>query len=143
MNRQTTQKTLDIWHKCVANQDMAALKTIVHEDAVFRSPMAHTPYPGRAALVFALSNVIEIFEDFTYHRELISEDGKHLFLEFSADVNGKSVKGIDLITINDDGLITDFEVMIRPMSGLSALGAAMAPRMMKMAKALAGGSQSA
>ena len=84
------------------------------------------------AVYFALSNVIEVFENFTYHRELISETDRSAMLEFTADVSGKTLKGVDIITFNDAGLITEFEVLIRPMSGLSALAEQMAPRMEKL-----------
>jgi len=86
------------------------------------------------AVFHALSNVIEGFENFTYHREFISDDGRSAVLEFTADVSGKQLKGIDIISFDQDGLITEFEVLIRPMSGLTALAAQMAPRMEKMFK---------
>jgi 2,4-dienoyl-CoA reductase (NADPH2) len=82
-----------------------------------------------------------VFEDFTYHRQMASDDGLSVVLEFSANVSGKELKGIDMIQFDDEGKIVDFEVMVRPMSGLQALGDEMAKRlapylaMMKGAKA--------
>jgi 2,4-dienoyl-CoA reductase (NADPH2) len=70
-----------------------------------------------------------VFEDFTYHRELASADGLSVVLEFSANVNGKALKGIDLVQFDADGKIVDFEVMVRPMSGLQALGEEMGKRL--------------
>ena len=127
-----TQNTIDIWHKIVAKKDARLLASIIHKDAVFRSPFAYKPYEGRDALVFVLSNVIEIFEDFTYHRELISADGQSAFLEFTANIGDKKLKGIDMVRFDEAGQITEFEVMIRPMSGLMALAEQMAPRMAKL-----------
>ena len=124
-----TSDTLKIWHKVVADIDPAKLIDIVHEDAVFRSPMVYKPYHGRDTLIFVLSQVIEIFEDFTYHREMISEDGRSAFLEFTANIGDKTLKGLDLITFDEDGKITEFEVLIRPMSGLMALAEQMGKRM--------------
>ena len=124
--------TIKQWHKMVDEKDLSKLGNFLSEQAVFRSPMAHTPYPGKMAVYFALSNVIEVFENFTYHRELISETDRSAMLEFTADVSGKTLKGVDIITFNDAGLITEFEVLIRPMSGLSALAVQMAPRMEKL-----------
>jgi len=121
--------TLDEWHRIIAEKDVAALSAIVHPDAVFRSPMVYKPYHGRDTLVFVLSQVIEIFEDFTYHREMMSEDGRSAFLEFTTNVGDKSLKGLDLITFDEDGKITEFEVLIRPMSGLMALAEQMGKRM--------------
>jgi len=124
--------TIKQWHKMVDEKDLSKLRNFLSEQAVFRSPMAHTPYPGKMAVYFALSNVIEVFENFTYHRELISETDRSAMLEFTADVSGKTLKGVDIITFNEAGLITEFEVLIRPMSGLSALAEQMAPRMEKL-----------
>ncbi len=121
-------ETIARWHDIIASRDLSGLKDVIHPDAVFRSPVAHTPYHGREALVLALSNVIEVFQDFTYHREFFTDDGKNATLEFSAHVGGKQLKGVDLITFDDDGLITAFEVMIRPASGLMALGEEMGKR---------------
>ncbi|MEM9233788.1 MAG: nuclear transport factor 2 family protein [Pseudomonadota bacterium] len=120
--------TLTRWHDIVAQRDLKALPAIVHPDAVFRSPVAHTPYPGAFALCLALNTVIQVFEDFTYHREFFSEADNSAVLEFSASVDGKSLKGIDMIRFDDDGLITEFEVMIRPKNALEALAAEMGAR---------------
>jgi hypothetical protein len=116
------------WHSMIASGDLAALPSLVKADALFRSPMAHKPYPGRDAVVFILSTVFGVFENFTYHRELFSDDGLNVVLEFSAEVHGKQLKGIDLIRFDEHGLIVEFEVMVRPMSGLAALGEEMGRR---------------
>ncbi|MGO4381248.1 nuclear transport factor 2 family protein [Pseudoduganella sp. RAF53_2] len=121
-------RSLDLWHTMVASRDLARLPEIVHADAVLRSPMANTPYASAAALIMVLSNVIQVFEDFQYHRQLASDDGLNVVLEFSAHIGDRQLKGIDFIRFNEAGQIVDFEVMVRPMSGLQALGAAMAAR---------------
>lgn len=117
------------WHDMVASKDLSGIEAIIHSDATFRSPMAFKPYQSAQAVTLLLRTVLTVFEDFTYHRQLASEDGLSVVLEFSARVGDKSLKGIDLIQFNADGLITDFEVMIRPMSGLQALGAEMGARL--------------
>ena len=132
--------SLKLWHQMIAENNLAELPTILHRKAVFRSPMAHTPYPSAQAVQVILTNVVQVFEDFKYHRELASADGLSLVLEFSAKVNGKELKGIDMVQFDAEGKITDFEVMVRPMSGLQALGDEMGKRlapymaMMKPAK---------
>ena len=73
--------------------------------------------------------MIQIFENFTYHREFYTEDGKNVVLEFSAHVGEKKLKGIDMIQFNEHGQIIDFEVMLRPKSGLEALAVQMGQRM--------------
>jgi 2,4-dienoyl-CoA reductase (NADPH2) len=121
--------SLKLWHHMVAEQNLAELPTILHRKAVFRSPMAHTPYPSAQAVQVILTNVMQVFENFTYHRELASADGHSLVLEFSAQVNGKDLKGIDMVQFDAEGKITDFEVMVRPLSGLQALGEEMGKRL--------------
>ena len=121
--------SLATWHDIVARRDMSKLAAIVHPDAVFRSPMAHAPYKSAPALTVVLGTVIQVFEDFTYHRELFTDDGLSVVLEFSARVGDRQLKGIDLIRFDDDGKIVEFEVMIRPMSGLQALVAEMGKRL--------------
>jgi hypothetical protein len=121
--------SLATWHQMVERKELGALASIVHPDAVFRSPMANTPYGPAAALILALGTVIQVFEDFEYHRQLVSEDGLNIVLEFSARVGDKNLKGIDLIRFDEQGLIREFEVMVRPLSGLQALGAEMGARL--------------
>jgi len=122
-------ESLKKWHAMVAEGDLGELGTLVHPKAVFRSPMAHTPYPGAQVVQLILGTVSKVFEDFTYHRQLASADGLSVVLEFSAKVSGKELKGIDLIQFNEQGQIVDFEVMVRPMSGLQALGEEMGKRL--------------
>ena len=121
--------SLQRWHEMLERKDFGQLAQIVHPDAVFRSPIANTPYAPAQALILVLTTVIQVFENFTYHRQLASDDGLNVVLEFSAQVDGKNLKGIDLIRFNADGLIEEFEVMVRPLNGLQALGAQMAARL--------------
>lgn len=120
------QATLADWHEMVRKGDMSDLPRILHPDVVFRSPVAHTHYQGAAALHMAVTAAMGVFENFAYHREMASADGLDVVLEFSAEVDGKALKGVDLIRFTPDGQFAEFEVMVRPMSGLQALGARMA-----------------
>lgn len=117
------------WHDMVARRDLSDLALIVHPDATFRSPMAFKPYHSAQAVTLILQTVMTVFEDFTYHRELASADGQSVVLEFSARVGEKSLKGIDLIAFDAEGKIIDFEVMVRPLNGLQALGEQMGARL--------------
>ncbi|MBL8311801.1 MAG: nuclear transport factor 2 family protein [Burkholderiales bacterium] len=107
-------------------RDTAGLPALLAPDAVFRSPVAHKPYAGAAAVAMILQTAERVFSNFTYHRSLVSEDGQSVVLEFSADVGDKALKGIDMIRFGADGKIIEFEVMVRPATGLAALGEAMA-----------------
>ena len=126
------------WHSMVAEGNLAELAGILSPKVVFRSPMAHTPYPSAQAVQLILGTVTKVFENFTYHRELAGPDGRSVVLEFSASVNGKDLKGIDMIQFDDEGKIVDFEVMVRPMSGLQALGDEMGKRLAPYLAAMKG-----
>ena len=121
--------TLAQWHAMLDKGDLRALPELLATEAVFRSPMAHTPYPGAPVVAMILNTVFQVFEDFTYHRELASADGLNVVLEFSARVGAKQLKGIDMIRFNEKGKIVEFEVMVRPMSALQALGDEMGRRL--------------
>ena len=117
------------WHAMVAQRDLSGLAALLHPDAVFRSPMAHSPYASAQAVSLILNTVMSVFSNFAYHRQLATGDGLSVALEFSANVGNKALKGIDLIQFDAAGLIVEFEVMIRPMSGLQALGVKMSQRL--------------
>ena len=128
MTLETTKSAVQRWHTMLQNSDMSMLSELLANDVVFRSPVAYQPYVGKQVVFFILTNVIQVFENFTYHREFYTEDGENVVLEFSANVSGKSLKGIDMVRFNGQGKIIDFEVMIRPMSGLAALAEQMGAR---------------
>src|SRR3954468_20022373 len=95
-------------------------------DVPFNSPVAHRPFEGKEAVSGVLRAVSETFEDFEYTDEL--QSGNTHALVFRARVGDKQLEGLDLLRMNDDGLIEDFTVMVRPASGLMALGEAMGPK---------------
>ena len=122
-------QSLAHWHTMVAQGDLSSLPSILHTQAVFRSPVAHTPYPGAPVVGLILNTVSKVFTDFEYLRELSTDDGLSVVLEFSAKVNGKELKGIDMIRFDESGKIVEFEVMIRPLNALQALAGEMASRL--------------
>jgi ketosteroid isomerase-like protein len=117
------------WHRIVASGDFAALPALLHPDVVFRSPAAFKPYEGATAVALILRTVAGVLRDFAYERQFESADGFDVALEFRARVGEKQLKGVDLIRFDADGRIVDFEVMIRPASGLQALGEEMGRRL--------------
>jgi hypothetical protein len=117
-------KSLAKWHEMIAKVDLAELETIVAPDAVFRSPVANTPYPGQKVVCVVLRGAMKVFQDFEYRRELFDAENS-VCLEFAARVGDKALKGIDLIKFGADGKILEFEVMVRPGTGVMALGEAM------------------
>jgi hypothetical protein len=122
------EETLASWHGMVAARDLSKVAALMATDAVFRSPVAFTPYEGAALVAQFLQQAMLVFADFRYDRTFYAGDHS-VVLEFSARVGDKSLKGIDMIRFDAAGRISEFEVMVRPASGLQALGAEMARRM--------------
>ncbi len=131
MSYPNTKPAIQKWHNMIETRDMSILNELLADDVVFRSPVAFKPYEGKQVVFFILTNVIQVFENFTYHREFYTEDEQSVVLEFSAVVSEKQLKGIDMIRFNEQGQIVEFEVMIRSLSGLQALGAQMGERFAK------------
>jgi hypothetical protein len=122
-----TDDFLARWHAMIASDDSRALPDMLADDVEFRSPFAFTPYRGRRAVAGLLQTVIQVFRGFRYHRQFVAGDS--VALEFSAYVGELSLKGIDLIRLDADGRIVEFEVMIRPANALLALGEEMGKRL--------------
>ena len=121
------QRTLDNWHRFVASRDDGLLASLLAEHIVFRSPFVQSPIPGRAATLLVLTTVVQIFENFRYHRSFVA--GSHdVALEFGANIGKWQLKGIDLIKFNEAGEMVEFEVMVRPIKALQALGEEMGNR---------------
>ena len=111
--------------EAVEARDVAALEALLAEDVVFRSPAVHKPYEGKLATSVVLRAVMRVFEDFRYTREVGAADSPDSVLVFEARVGDRTIEGADFLHVRDDGLIDDFRVMIRPLSGLNAVVAAM------------------
>lgn len=109
----------------VEAHDEAAIQAMLADDVVFTSPVAFKPYIGKPITAAILRGVLRVFEDFRYVREIHDANGfDHAFV-FEATVSGKKITGCDFLHFNADGLIDDFTVMVRPLSGATALAEAM------------------
>lgn len=102
------------------------LSDVLADDIVFKPPTYWKTREGKPTAMLLLGNVIEIFENFEYHREWI--DGDNWALEFSANIGELSLKGVDLMHV-EDGVITELEVLIRPPSAVEALKVEMGKRL--------------
>ena len=118
--------TADKFRKCVETRDIEGARELFAEDIEFRSPVVFKPYHGLDAIMFLLENVEQTFENFRYVDQ--ASDGNSHMLRFEAEVEGRSLEGVDLLQTNDEGIVTNFTVMIRPLSGANALAAAMKAR---------------
>ncbi len=115
------------WHAYMdGGGDAQALRDMLAEDAVFHSPVVHTPQEGRDkvfAYLHAASHVLG-GDDFRYEREII--DGDQAMLEFATTLDGIHINGVDIIRWSDDGKISDFKVMVRPLKAVNKLWEKMA-----------------
>jgi hypothetical protein len=109
----------------VEAQDLEAAVALMTDDVVFRSPVVFKPYQGRDAVAMLLGAVARVFEDFRYEREIGAPDASDHALVFRAHVGDRELEGCDFLHTNEQGLIDELCVMVRPMSGVHALADAM------------------
>jgi hypothetical protein len=117
------------FRSAVEGGSIGELPELFREDAVFRSPVVFKPYEGRdqvLKLLGAAERVLGVGDRFRYVHQLEDADDRVAVLEFATEVDGKQVEGIDMLTFDEAGLITELKVMIRPASALQAVGARMA-----------------
>jgi hypothetical protein len=113
------------FRKAVEERDEAAIQALLADNVVFTSPVAFRPYVGKPITAAILRGVLRVFEDLRYVREIGDSDGRDHALVFETTVAGKRITGCDFLHFNDDGLIDEFMVMVRPLSGAMALSEAM------------------
>ncbi len=115
------RKPLADWHAIVESRDMAGLADLLAPDVVFHSPVVHTPQTGRTITVKYLTAALHVLnnEHFRYVNEFTS--GRMACLEFETVIDGVTINGVDLIHWNDDGRITTFKVMVRPLKAINKL----------------------
>ena len=108
------------WHKVIeGGSDPRALSEILRDDAVFHSPVVHTPQVGKPIVMAYLTAAGATLgnDSFTYLREVV--DGENAVLEFSTEMDGIQINGIDMITFDEEGKIKDFKVMVRPLKAIN------------------------
>ena len=120
---------LDSWHEIIRNGDASALDTLIADDAVFHSPVVHTPQVGKAIVVKYLTAAANVLldESFKYLREMVDE--RQAMLEFQVTLDDIVINGVDLIRWNDSNQIIEFKVWVRPLKGMQKLHQAMAKQL--------------
>ncbi len=120
---------LDSWHEIIRNGDASALDTLIADDAVFHSPVVHTPQVGKAIVVKYLTAAANVLldESFKYLREIVDE--RQAMLEFQVTLDGIVINGVDHIRWNDNNQIIEFKVWVRPLKGMQKLHQAMAKQL--------------
>ena len=113
--------TIAVWHQVAKNRDIEGLYDLLDENAVFHSPVVHSPQVGKQITGKYLSAAFSVFfnDSFTYVREVHGQ--RQAVLEFEVELQGILVNGVDMIRWNDAGLITEFKVMIRPLKAVSLI----------------------
>lgn len=109
------------WYDYMKDHDKEALHAMLHPDAVFESPVVHTPQRGRDITFKYLASAEKVLggPGFKYLGEWRRD--RSAILEFSNEINGITINGIDMISWDDDGLITHFKVMVRPLKAINLL----------------------
>jgi len=131
MTATAAKAALDKWYGYMKSHDRAALWDLLHPDAVFESPVVHTPQRGRDITFKYLSGAEKVLggPGFKYVGEWHSDNGA--VLEFEKEIDGIVINGVDLITFNADGQITHFKVMVRPLKAMNLLHQLMGAQLAK------------
>ena len=125
-----TKSALARWHRVAESGSKPSdLARIIHEQAIFHSPVVHTPQEGRAIVVAYLSAAGQALgnDSFRYVRQIVEDDTA--VLEFTTEMDGIHVNGIDMITFDQDGMIKDFKVMVRPLKAVNKVWEMMAAQL--------------
>ena len=116
------------WHAVVAARDVGGLLDLLSDEPTLAAPPYWQPLQGRALVHRLLGVILRTIEGFTYHREWAA--GRELALEFRGSVDGLELQGIDLITLDEAGRLSNLDVMIRPMNAVEALMQHVRPEML-------------
>jgi hypothetical protein len=111
--------------------DAALLADLLADDAVFHSPVVHTPQAGKAIVMAYLVAAAHVLgnDKFHYVRELV--DGDEMMLEFVTEIDGTHINGVDIIRFNSEGKISDFKVMVRPLKAINKVWEMMGAQLQK------------
>ena len=130
---------VETWHGLIRSRDPSGLGELLADDAVFFSPVVHTPQRGKALTQGYLTAAFAVFfnDSFRYVRELVGP--QDAVLEFETEIDGIVVNGVDLIRWNADGKITEFKVMVRPLKAIHLIHERMAAMLQTLQRQGAGG----
>ncbi len=121
-----TEHPVKRWHRLLQERDPRALDSLLEENAVFISPVVHTPQRGKKITALYLTAALHVFFNptFRYVREIIGPSDA--MLEFETEIEGVLVNGVDILKWNDAGRIVEFKVMIRPLKAINLVHQRMA-----------------
>ena len=105
------------WHKAIGSGDPSQIGSLLADDVVFYSPVVHTPQRGKYITMMYLAGAGQVLKDgFEYQQKIIQ--GREAAMVFTCKIEDIEVEGIDIIELNEEGLITSFKVMIRPLKAV-------------------------
>ena len=121
-----TDHPVECWHRIVQERDRAALEDLLDDEAVFFSPVVHTPQRGIKLVVMYLSAAMQVFAgpSFRYVREIVG--ARDAMLEFETQIDGIVVNGVDLLRWDEAGRVVEFKVMLRPLKAINVVHERMA-----------------
>lgn len=126
----TAHTGLARWHEYMeSGGDPVLLSALIADDAVFHSPVVHTPQAGKPVVMAYLLAAAQVLgnDSFHYVRELV--DGDEVMLEFVTELDGITINGVDIIRFNNDDMISDFKVMVRPLKAVNMVWQMMGAQM--------------
>ncbi|MEH6791036.1 nuclear transport factor 2 family protein [Parasphingorhabdus sp.] len=117
----SARDNLKAWHRHMEHKSPSGLSDQLADDAVFHSPVVHTPQAGKPIVMAYLSaaDVVLNNDSFHYVREIVDDEANMAMLEFALELDGVHVNGVDIISWNADGKIQDFKVMVRPLKAIN------------------------
>jgi hypothetical protein len=138
------QQVIHQWHAYMRGNLPNGLDILLDDDVVFYSPIVFTPQVGKEITKMYLlaagqtlpgeksapSQTEEPSQKFRYTKQVL--DGNTAVLEFETTIEGKYANGVDIITCNDAGKITEFRVMMRPLQAINAVHRQMGQALEKM-----------
>jgi hypothetical protein len=125
---------MQAFRDAIERRDLDALIALLSEEIEFRSPAVHTPYQGREQVRLVLRAVGQVLRDFSYSRQIGAPQSRDHALVFRGRIGDREVEGCDFIHLDEQGLIDELYVMIRPLSGLMALAEAMKRQLSEAAR---------
>ncbi len=123
------------WHRLLNNKKIEDLEALLDKDAVFYSPLVFQPQKGRKITAIYLTNAYHMFfanenNTFQYVNEIHSDTDS--MLEFTCEIDGILINGVDIIKWTSDGKIEEFKVMIRPNKAIEKVKEKMGELFSKM-----------
>jgi ketosteroid isomerase-like protein len=118
--------TIKGWHQLLSRRDTTGLENLLADDAVFHSPIVHTPQRGKDVTALYLSAAFQVLVNDSFHYVREVEGANDAVLEFAVVIDGVQVNGVDMIRWNAEGKITDFKVMLRPLKAINLIHQKMA-----------------